>query len=436
MRKSLLILGLFIGLFIFCAALPAQGAPGDPADWGNLQQLQPGQKVAVVQTNLAKHKGKFLAWTEEAITLRVKKRELTILREQVHRVRRLENHRVRNALIGAGAGAAAGVITIVPMQGSDAGSLLVRITFISLVFGGPGAAIGAVIPPIHPTIYRASYRAPRLTTGVNESPQISRKSVPPPADPRADEPGAPPRAGVPGAPRRNTTIENSNWARLGQLRAGQMMEVSLTNLAKHKGKFLDLTQEAISLRVKKREITIPRDAVHRVWAFGGRKIEKGAYIGLLAGFAYWPIFHVLIDDPVSIDRNGIEGFHQGYGIHDLIKPNLISAAIGAGVGAVASLGWRERILFYERGNEAASPQASKAPARSDNRAPTTKGFRPASGDVTFQLSKTLRPFTTERAMEIMGATRPANLPGINEDEALAVRRRLYLAPGEKNEEEQ
>ena len=239
MRKPQLIFGLFVGLFIFCAALPARAAPGDPANWDNLQQLQPGQKIVVIQTNLAKHKGKFLFWTEEEITLRVKKQELTIPREEVHRVRRLgKNHT------------------------------------------GSGAAIGAGI---------------------------------------------------------------------------------------------------------------------------------GAVVGLLIGRAQW--------------CSGEPGFNVCAFV-GLIIGTPVGAATGFNVGS----GWRERTLVYQRGDEPDPPQATDSVDLSADPALAENDSPPASTEVMLHLSKTLRPFNTERAMEVMASARAGNLPNLNEDEALAARRGLYLAP--------
>ena len=203
-----------------------------------------------------------------------------------------------------------------------------------------------------------------------------------------------------------------DWARLGNLKARQKIEVSLTNLAKHKGKFLAWTEETITLRVKKRELTIPRAEVHRIWVFGGRKIRWGAGIGFLVGIAASPIIGQIDDQPPL-------GSH--------VFSSLLTGGAGAAIGASAGLGWRRRILFYERAGGPGSPQAAHPAEFSIDHALTAEVPRPASGNLALHLSKTLRPLTNGRAMEIMAATRPTELPSTSEDESLTARRRLYLA---------
>ena len=128
--------------------------------WNNLGKLQLGKKIEVLQTNLAKHKGRFLFWTEETITLRVKKRELTIPREQVHRVTRLKkSHRIRNGLIGLVAGAAVGALIFESAE-SEEGAIVAAIIGVPLSIG-IGAGVGAAIPPGRPTIYLAARETPK-----------------------------------------------------------------------------------------------------------------------------------------------------------------------------------------------------------------------------------------------------------------------------------
>ena len=134
------------------AQLPAEP---DTSDWNNLRQLRAGDKVEVVTDNLSKHKGKVLAWTEEAISLRTGNQELTISREEVYRVTLLsKSHRARNAWVGMAIGAAAGaVIGAVSLNSSDF-IPEARALFGALLGAGAGAGVGAAFPS-HPTLYRA-----------------------------------------------------------------------------------------------------------------------------------------------------------------------------------------------------------------------------------------------------------------------------------------
>ncbi len=122
--------------------------------WGNLQQLRVGQKFEVVETNLKKHKGTFLSFSEEAISLRVKKGEVAIQRPNVLRVSVHGGGRWKNALTGVVIGAVAGLLLgAIVDYGDDLDSNNGKI-FATLVFGGVGSGLGSVFPGFH-TVYRA-----------------------------------------------------------------------------------------------------------------------------------------------------------------------------------------------------------------------------------------------------------------------------------------
>lgn len=116
--KMITISLLYVGLLL---ALPGQtnaespfAAQTDEGSWENLNQLQVGQKIEVVQTDLKKLKGTFLSLTEEAISLRVKKDDVGVPRVNVLRVGSLDRpKRKRNIVLGvalgAGLGMAAGI---------------------------------------------------------------------------------------------------------------------------------------------------------------------------------------------------------------------------------------------------------------------------------------------------------------------------------------
>ena len=102
-------------LFLICLlAVPcASWAQGDQTSWTNLSTLSPGQKIHVVETNSKKHSGTFVSFTENAIVYQDTAGGQTIPRQDVRRVKLMENkHRPRNILIGglvgAGIGAAIG----------------------------------------------------------------------------------------------------------------------------------------------------------------------------------------------------------------------------------------------------------------------------------------------------------------------------------------
>jgi hypothetical protein len=155
------VFSLLLVATIFSISLSAQ-EPGEHS-WGNLQQLRVGQKIEVVDTNLKKYKGTFLSFSEEAISLRVKKQEVGVQRPNVLRVSlRGKSKRLRNALIGMAIGAGAGVALAAagnsaqandPGLGPDLRALAYAI--LVPVGGAVGAGIGAAVPPGYQTIYRA-----------------------------------------------------------------------------------------------------------------------------------------------------------------------------------------------------------------------------------------------------------------------------------------
>ncbi|MFB3154054.1 MAG: hypothetical protein ACE10I_06230 [Candidatus Acidiferrales bacterium] len=126
------------------------------SDWNNLQQVRVGQKIEVVDTNLKKYKGTFLSFSEEAISLRVKKQGVGVQREDVFRVSlREKSKRLRNALIGMAIGAGAGVAAVeICAQASSGLSPCLGQDFRAVAYailvpvgGAAGAGIGAAFPP-------------------------------------------------------------------------------------------------------------------------------------------------------------------------------------------------------------------------------------------------------------------------------------------------
>ncbi|HUU13424.1 MAG TPA: hypothetical protein VM182_06910 [Terriglobia bacterium] len=158
MRK--LILGLILSI------LTPRLVSGQTAkdSWDNLKQLRSGQKTQVVDMNLKSFRGKLIGVTDEAISLRVKKEEVTVERDNVLRVTdRGRSKRVRNMVIGAAVGAGAGLAAgeawarnaqpIAKYRGEYSAISRILIP----IGAGAGAGVGAAFPS-HPTIYRAKSR--------------------------------------------------------------------------------------------------------------------------------------------------------------------------------------------------------------------------------------------------------------------------------------
>jgi hypothetical protein len=143
-------------MFLICIlGMPCVSwAQSHPASWENLNTLQPGEKIQILEENSTKVSGTFLNVSDAAIWLQEKARQEMVQRPDVRSVTLRKNeHRLRNTLlgaaIGAGTGAAIGAATY------QQGFLGRRFQ----AFGGavvgviPGTVVGAVWPS-DTTIYR------------------------------------------------------------------------------------------------------------------------------------------------------------------------------------------------------------------------------------------------------------------------------------------
>lgn len=153
-------------LFLLCAlGLPffATAQTNQPS-WAKLSTLREGQKIQVVDMNLAKHSGTFVNVSDTAILYRQTAGEETIQNRDVRSVKVIESkHRLRNALIwggvGAGIGAGIGAATFQPcstqafcIQPGGRGLPAA----IGAVVGLVGGTVVGVLLPNHSTIYRAT----------------------------------------------------------------------------------------------------------------------------------------------------------------------------------------------------------------------------------------------------------------------------------------
>jgi hypothetical protein len=127
------------------------------AQWDNLNRLQAGQKIQVVEMNSKKDSGTYLSISEKTISLQAKSGEQTIQRQDVASVRLMENkHRTRNALIGAavGAGTGAGISAAAWEPHGYAGGRGTGAA-VGAVIGAVGGAIVGALWPTRETIYKA-----------------------------------------------------------------------------------------------------------------------------------------------------------------------------------------------------------------------------------------------------------------------------------------
>jgi hypothetical protein len=132
-------------LVLTVSTLAAQPA----TDWGAVRAIAPGTTIRA-DTAPQKWTGEIESVTEDAIVLRSKAGEQTLMRSQILRVGvKKPGHRKRNALIGLGVGAGAGAgvaIAVHSCQGlSCLGSEIIEIAApVILILAG--VLVGALLP--------------------------------------------------------------------------------------------------------------------------------------------------------------------------------------------------------------------------------------------------------------------------------------------------
>jgi hypothetical protein len=152
-------------LFLICVlGMPfASWAQSDPASWENLNMLQVGEKIQVVEMNSKKVSGTFLNVSDAAISLQEKAGQQTIQKQDVQSVKLMKHqHRLRNTLIGAavGAGVGAGIGAATYHRCTQTGFACLGDfgrgpqTAVGAVFGLVGGAVVGALVPSHKTIYR------------------------------------------------------------------------------------------------------------------------------------------------------------------------------------------------------------------------------------------------------------------------------------------
>jgi len=138
-------------------SLPIPAADKPYESWDNLQRLQPGQKIEVIDAKLKSHKGAFTAFDPTGITLSTEAGPLTLPRADVFRVSlREHSKRWRNAAIGAAIGAGIGLAIGAPLdyRFSNEGNEHIAKTLFTPIGAGVGAGIGSSFAGFE-TIYRA-----------------------------------------------------------------------------------------------------------------------------------------------------------------------------------------------------------------------------------------------------------------------------------------
>ena len=115
-----------------------------------------------------------------------------------------------------------------------------------------------------------------------------------------------------------------SWENLRQLQGGRKVQVVQMNLKSLKGTLLAVSEEAISLRVKQNEVTVPRPDVLRVSSLEQSKRLRNLLIGAAVGLG--------VGLGVSLGALAATGGSDDPGV--VIAPAIaIGGGVGAGVGA-------------------------------------------------------------------------------------------------------
>jgi hypothetical protein len=131
----------------------------DENRWENVENLRAGQKLEVTTIHLRTIQGSYVSSSEAAIRLQVPQGEVSLMREEVFRVKSQEGKRKQNILVGMVVGALSGVVLGAvadfkdDVDGSDRGSNNGKLGG-SVVGAGVGAGIGSLFSG-HRVIYRA-----------------------------------------------------------------------------------------------------------------------------------------------------------------------------------------------------------------------------------------------------------------------------------------
>lgn len=203
--------------------------------WDNLRKLRVGEEIQVVYQEEQYLNGRFLGFTPEGISVQwgvVNIHKEMIPRKDVIRVISWKRtRRVKNALIGLGMGAAggaafgAGLAHEAKHQGKDTGFPTIAIP----IGAAAGAVLGALNPD-HETLYQTPGPGGTVVTANTSSVLVNPKC---------------------------RRLEQS-WDNLRTLRIFQKVRVLDQELNSHDGKFLSVSDEAISLDAGQGEVTIER----------------------------------------------------------------------------------------------------------------------------------------------------------------------------------
>ena len=112
--------------------------------------------------------------------------------------------------------------------------------------------------------------------------------------------------------------QHDSWSNLYRLKAGQRIEVIESNLKRHAGKFVMVTDELLTLNENGSDVSVRRENVVRVSTSSGTKRGEHVLIGLIVGGA--------IGAGIGAASGSNTGFLGG-------SSRGITALVGIGIGA-------------------------------------------------------------------------------------------------------
>jgi hypothetical protein len=121
--------------------------------------------------------------------------------------------------------------------------------------------------------------------------------------------------------------QQGSWSDLNRLKAGQGVEVIESNLKRHAGAFITVTDEVLSLQEKGSDVSLKREDIVRVSTASGPRRGEHALIGLVVGGGIGAAIGALAGSSHGFLGESSRGIAALVGI-------VIGAPSGALVGAV------------------------------------------------------------------------------------------------------
>jgi hypothetical protein len=138
------------------------GFSADESSWSNLEEISPGQKIQVVEMSLKSVEGTFTTYNDRSVSIKYKRKEITIDRENVLRVSlrgpaKRKRRIITGLAIGAGAVAIIGLVTTRDDDGFEIISDEAIIFSLTATGGCLGTLVGVTLPEYdYRTIYRVN----------------------------------------------------------------------------------------------------------------------------------------------------------------------------------------------------------------------------------------------------------------------------------------